>query len=793
MGRRAALEIVVGALAVLVLVPLAVVHVALRASLPRLDGEFHDMGVVGPVSIERDSSGVPTIEARNRVDLAFGIGFAHGQDRFFEMDLSRRLAAGELSELFGELAVKQDEKARIFGFRQVARASLAQASPEQRAVLEAYTRGVNAGLGSLRGRPWEYWVLSSAPIPWRPEDSLLVSHAMWWDLQYDGIEREILRRRINARLGGPECEGGWKCNLQFLYPRGTEWDAPDSPSGVINSGPVGTAGFIPPPDVLNIRAAPKAAALVLPGRDPDRDIGSNNWAVAGRLTATGAALVANDMHLRARVPAVWYRARMRVAADGPAALDLNGVTLPGVPLLVAGSNGHIAWGFTNSYGNWMHVRNDSCESPLSARSEEIRVRSQPARQFTVKSGPGGVLFAADPDGQGCWFVSWLAQQPAATNINLMSLERATSVAQALALAPAIGIPHQNLVIGDSQGQIAWTIGGRVPADTGPDRATGTMEWTSFDTHPRIVDPESGLIWTANARVTDDAGQQLSVGGADASVGADYDLAARAHQIRDDLLAIRQKAVPADMLRIQLDDRAEFLARWQKLMVSLLDPEALAGHAGRAELRSWVSGWNARASVDSVGYRLVRQFHERVSLSVWQMILGTLGVRSEGAEFTPSQFEGTLWRLVTEQPMHMLASSYSDWRQFLLAQVDATIADLGPNCTRLADCTWGSRNPVHIQHPLSRALPLLSGFLDMPRMELPGDHDMPRVQEGSIGASERFAVSPGHEDQGYIHMPGGQSGHPLSPYYRRGFMDWARGVPAPFLPGPAEHRLTLQAD
>lgn len=793
MGRRAALKLVVIALAVLVLLPLAIVHVGLRASLPRLDGEFHDMGVVAAVRIDRDAMGVPTIEARNRVDLAYGIGFTHGQDRFFEMDLSRRLAAGELSELFGALAVKQDEKARLFGFREVARASLAQASPEQRAVLEAYARGVNSGLASLRGRPWEYWVLSSAPVDWRPEDSLLVSHAMWWDLQYDGVDREILRRRINARLRGPECEGGWKCSLQFLYPRGTEWDAPDSASGVLNSGPVGVGGYIPPPEVLNVREGPQTAGPVLPGRDPDRGIGSNNWAVSGSLTATGAALVANDMHLRARVPAVWYRARMRLVGDAQTALDLNGVTLPGVPLLVAGSNGHIAWGFTNSYGNWIHVENASCDSPSATRIEEIRVKNQPAERFTVKSGPAGVLFTADPDGQGCWFVSWLAQQPAATNINLMSLERASSVAQALAIAPTIGIPHQNLVVGDSDGHIAWTIGGRVPVETGPGRAVGTMEWTTFDTHPRIVDPESGRIWTANARVTDDPAQQLAIGGADASVGADYDLAARARQIRDDLLAIKGKAGPADMLRIQLDDRAQFLARWQKLLLSLLDAESVAGHARRAELRNAVSAWNARASVDAVGYRLVREFHERVSLSVWQMILGSLRVRSEGAEFTPSQFEGTLWRLVTEQPMHMLAPNYTDWRQFLLSQVDATIAEPGPNCGRVADCTWGSRNPVHIQHPLSRALPLLSGFLDMPQMQLPGDHDMPRVQEGSIGASERFAVSPGHEDQGYIHIPGGQSGHPLSPYYRRGFMDWARGTPTPFLPGPAEHRLILEAD
>src|ERR1700736_2552797 len=232
---------VLAACAALILVPLAVAHLGLRASLPTIDGEVHHLGVGSPVTVDRDELGVPTIEAANRVDLAYGTGFVHGQDRFFEMDLSRRLAAGELSEVFGKAAVEQDKKARIFRFRQVAREALQQGTPEQRAVLEAYTRGVNAGLASLRSRPWEYWVLGLVPVEWRPEDTVLVSHAMWWDLQYSGIDREIVRLEVNARMHGPECEAGWKCGLQFLYPGQTEWDAPNASAGVVNAGPVSGA------------------------------------------------------------------------------------------------------------------------------------------------------------------------------------------------------------------------------------------------------------------------------------------------------------------------------------------------------------------------------------------------------------------------------------------------------------------------------------------------------------------------------------------------------------------------
>ena len=807
------LKYVVAACAALILVPLAVVHVVLRASLPRLDGEVHHMGVVSPVTIDRDALGVPTIEAANRVDLAYGIGFAHGQDRFFQMDVSRRLAAGELSEVFGEVAVGQDRKARLFRFRRVAREAVQQSTPEQRAVLEAYARGVNAGLAGLHSRPWEYWVLGSIPVEWKPEDTILVSHSMWWELQYSGINREILRQKINTRLRGPDCEAGWKCSLQFLYPKGTEWDAPNASTGVANAGPVsgaaGVAGVdaaeaaIPPPEVFNVRGGSTAGALpaaFAPDVASDTGIGSNNWAVSGRFTATGAALIANDMHLRARVPIVWYRARLRIAASATQpAVDLNGVTLPGAPLLVAGSNGYIAWGFTNSYGNWFHVHQADCALRGAIEREEIRVHNHPSTIISVQSGYGGVLFREEQS--TCWYVSWLAQQPAATNLNMMALERATSVAQALALAPTLGIPHQNFVVGDKEGHIAWTIAGRIPADTGPARTIGSPTWTTAETHPRILDPQVGRIWTANARATDDPGQQSVIGGIDASVGADYDLGARARQIRDDLLGIKGPAVPADMLRIQLDDRAVFLTRWRTLITDLLDADAVANHPERAEFRKLVSDWNARASVDAVGYRLVRAYHERTSKAVWTMMLGALGIAPDETAVThtgdgsaaPAQFEAALWRLVNERPMHMLASNYSDWRQFLLAQVDAAVADLHATCPQLASCTWGARKPVHIQHPLSAALPLLSGLLDMPAVELPGDHDMPRVQDGTIGASERFAVSPGHEDQGYIHIPGGQSGHPLSAYYKAGYMDWARGVATPFLPGASQHRLTLQSE
>jgi penicillin amidase len=785
----------------------------LRASLPQLDGKVRHAALIAPVTIERDRLGVPTIVAANRTDLAYATGFVHGQDRFFEMDLSRRLAAGELSELFGKVAVEQDEKARRFRFRSIARAVMQQATAEQRAIVEAYAKGVNAGLSSLRSRPWEYWVLGSPPVEWVPEDTILVEHAMWWDLQANGLRREMLRHEINARLGGTECDAGWKCALRFFYPARTQWDAPDGAS----TGPVAagfevalpTTGEVPGPEVLNVRAATGTTTAGVSATAPPRvpAVGSNNWAVAGRLTASGAALVASDMHLGQRVPATWYHVRLRTT--GTAAepgLDLNGVTLPGAPPLVAGSNGHIAWGFTNSYGDWLNVELVPCMSvgenelhtasatvALSTERETIRVHGGPAVIIEVKSGPEGVLLQADPNRQTCWFAAWLAQLPAATNMNILALEQAGSVDEALALAPGIGIPHQNFVVGDREGHIGWTIFGRIPTDIGAERSNGHSPWTTVENHPRIVDPTAGLIWTANARVTADEREETAIGGDLASLGAEYDLGARAQQIRDDLLALKAPATPADMLRIQLDDRAVFLTRWKDLLLGLIDADSVRGHPQRAEFRQLLESWQGRADVDSVAYRLVRAYHDRTQDAVWEMMARALKLPSDDQRMLPMQFEAPLWQLVHGQPLHMLAADYPNWREFLLAQLDATATELEKSCGRLEHCTWGSRKVVHIQHPVSRGLPFLSPLLDMPALQLSGDHDMPRVQDGAFGASERFAVSPGHEDQGYFHMPGGQSGHPLSPYYRAGFLEWAHGQPLPFLPGTAEHTLTLQPD
>jgi penicillin amidase len=777
---------------ILLLALAGVAYFTLRSSLPQLDGELRSADLAATTTIERDALGVPTIRGANRSDVAWATGFVHAQERFFQMDLSRRLAAGELSEIIGPLALDTDRRMRIHRFRDVARRVLANASAEDRAIAESYARGVNAGRAALDGRPFEYWLLQSAPTEWRAEDSILVVFAMYEQLNYDGFATESARGRVHEAV--PESL------YRFIYARGGEWDAPL----------VGPAFAIEPPPTaaefsLRSQTLPLERLTADLRHREDRVFGSNNWAVAGTHTATGAALLADDMHLGLSVPNTWYRARLQVAPDanqGP--IEVTGVTLPGVPLMVVGSNGRVAWGFTNSQGDWVDLivlqedpaepgRYATPEGPKSFETvrEVIHVRGASDETLEVLETIWGPVFDRDHAGRRR-AAAWIAHEPRATNFALRQLETAPDVAAALDIAARCGAPPQNFVAADAQGNIGWTIMGSIPVRHGYDSrvpsdwsqpGTGWQGWLAPDLYPRIINPPQGKIWTANARVVEgEALQRLGE--------SDLYLGARAQQIRDDLLPL-ESATAADMLAIQLDDRARFLERWHLKLEGLLDEAAVKDAPQRAGFRRLLQPWSGRASVESVAYRLVRAWRR----TMHDLVFGALTYQARSANEppdaieVPSQFEGPLWELMSTEPEHLLPANFKSWRELELNAVDVTIATLAKDCRALATCTWGDRNRVRIRHPLG-GLPLLGALLNMTQNELPGDSHMPRVQAVSFGASERLAVSPGHEAQGYFHMPGGQSGHPLSPFYRAGHDAWAEGRPLPFLPGATAHRLTF---
>ncbi|MBT8111171.1 MAG: penicillin acylase family protein [Gammaproteobacteria bacterium] len=784
--RRLLFRGIAGVLLLVVAVGIAATLV-LRASLPQLDGKIAVAGLGENANIARDSKGIPVITASSRADLAFATGFAHGQDRFFQMDMIRRKAAGELSEIIGAIAVDADRRYRFHRFRSKAQAVLDNAAEADRVLLAAYAEGVNSGLGSLGARPFEYFVLGAEPEPWSPADSVLVVFAMYLELNDSRATKEV-QRGLAHRVLSEEV-------YAWLYPQGTPWDAP------IMGGARAVAA-IPDPAVYSVRDKPdNASSAREAGRYPLR--GSNNWAVSGALTANGRAIVSNDMHLGLNTPNIYYQARLVV--DGLETYEVAGVTLPGAPFVIAGSNTQVAWGYTNSYGDWTDAvvlkpgsAPDTYKTPQGDRKftvhrESIKVKdSDPVTYLVRETIWGPVLDDTDyPDGEIA--VSWVAHRPEGVNLRLIDLEKAESVSAALDIANTMSMPPQNFVTGDADGNIGWTIAGRIPRKTDFNamlpadwsEQQGWQGWLDSDEYPRVENPQSGRIWTANARVTDaDALRVVGDGG--------YDLGARASQIRDALFAVDTFS-PEDMLAIQYDDRALFLARWRDLLLKVLDDATVADDADLAEYRRLANEWIPRADPASVGYRLVRAFRLEVEKRVFEVLMAPVReAYGDDVKLRRSnQFEAPLWALVTAQPLHMLPSNYADWHDFMVTAVRQNIDYMnetyeGPLSRR----TWGEINTAAIRHPLSRSIPLVGDLLDMPADALSGDLDMPKAQGPSFGASERFSVAPGDEANSILNMPTGQSGHPLSRFYSRGHEDWVQGRPSPFLPGPAEHRLTL---
>ena len=792
----------------------------MRSSLPQLDGTRAFAGLGAPVTIERDALGVPTIRGTSRNDVARATGFVQAQDRFFQMDLLRRTGAGELSELIGPATLAIDRAHRLHGFRRSAEKILATMPAEQRALLDAYTAGVNAGLGTLSTTPWEYLALRTTPRPWQSQDSLLVIYAMWFDLQDANARYEQSIRALRLSLG--------QAGLDFFAPRGDSWDA-------ALDGSVFPGTSLPP---IRVKPAELETVESLSPNPQDRATsnelepltpGSNAFAVDGAHTATGAAMLANDMHLSINVPRLWYRAVLHWPDAAGKLQRIAGVMLPGTPAVIAGSNGHIAWGFTNSYVDTTDVVLTETDGTaqilyhtphgwieIEERSEPIKVRGAATVPFTARWTEWGPIIGGPEEGR-YRVLRWNAHNAESTNWNLLEFETATTVDAAVSIAHRAGMPNLNLIVADTNGAIAWTVTGTLPKRVGYDGrqpvswAFGDRKWdgwlqpaeipviripaksqTADSSTPPVVTAESltrdGVLWAANQRLV--GGAALAKLGDNGYMGG-----ARGGQIRDDLhqlLTTGKKAVPTDLLAMQLDDRALYLERWQKVLLTILSDETVAKNHDRSDLRDAVRQWNGRASIDSAAYRLVRSFHQKLAARALDPFFAKARDTYDGFDSSQFHCDDALWQLVQQKPLRLLNPAHKSWEELMLAAADDVIAEVDQAGLPFKRFTWGARNTLRMQHPFSRFLPkILARLIDMPAQPLSGDNDMPRVQSPAFGASERMVVSPGHEEEGILHLPGGQNGNPLSPYYRAGHAAWVKGEPTPFLPGPAQHTLTLQ--
>ncbi len=843
-------RLIIGALLAILALGALLVVVALwevSRSVPTLDGQAKVPGLRASVTVSRDALGTAVVKGADRLDVARGLGFVHAQERFFEMDLTRRSAAGELSELFGSVALERDKKRRAHLMRAMLTARLATMNADERALLQAYADGVNAGLAQLGARPWQYLLLRAEPKAWQPVDSLLVIGEMFWMLQGSSVDEGLERAQWRECVG--DAVSDW------LEPRGGRWDA-------ALDGSVLKSGDMPGPERLDLRrsapAAPASGASSVVARaeasplflddatTADRReplVGSNNWAVSGTRSVAGDAMLANDMHLSLGAPSIWFRAQFEIGGQSP--VRAEGVTLPGVPAMVAGSNGHVAWGFTNSYGqwfDWVKVPEPPDPGRLTHRTEVIAVKGGADVKLDVMQFAG--LPVIEKSGAQSYALHWVADAGAAYSLALDEMLRVRSVREAMVVAASSGIPEQNILAADDQGGIAWTIAGarlntRQPAASTfgkfvPATALAQLQQPFLASSRSLIlpidqNPSDGQLWTANARTYDDefgtrvraaARAQASARGTTVSLpplpdphdepfedppgshapgfqdqlfssaigDGGYDLGARARQIRD-----RLQAAPMfdeqTLGAIHFDDEALFLRPWAARIAAVT-----TGTAARPDVTKLLLDWNGRADADQAGYRLVREVRTHVLDALWAAWTPPLiqAGRCPDRKFDwHARFEYAAEDVLDKHPAHLLPRGFATWDAFVLAQVDATVADMTHRSARpLAEATWGEANRSRIGHVLSRALPILSRLLDMPSLPQSGDRNMPHVASPTFGQSERLVVAPGHEERATLAMPGGQSGHPMSPYYGAGHADWVAGRATPLLAGAAQHVLTL---
>ena len=732
-------------------------------SLPSLDDSLNTSGVTQETSIERDALGTAVITAQNRLDAAYALGYAHGQDRFFQMDMLRRNAAGELSHVVGDVALEVDKSHRFHQFRKRAKAIVATMPDAQQAILKRYAQGVNEALSSLTTKPFEYALTGATPEEWLPEDSLLVSFTMYLDLQHAQVNRDLALTELGYAFG-PHM-------VDFLVQTSHYQAALDGSLLALSEQPV---------PVINQGDEPFA---YLPIEEP-LDIGSNNWAVTGHLTESGHGMLADDMHLSLRVPIIWYRAQLNYQENNQP-YQVTGVSLPGTPAIVVGSNGKVAWGFTNANldnVDWIAL-DDATETETQV--EIIKTPNSEVRFEIEMSHYGPVREIAGKR----YALAWVAHQPYAVDLELAGMEQVKNVDEAMAVAEDVGIPLQNMVIADNQGNAAWKAAGAITARKTPTYVAIPEHdysdlWSQDEPDaPYFKNPDHGRLWTGNSRV-------ISAHDMPRYGDGGYALGARAAQIRDRMFEY-QHFDEQTFYTIQLDNEARFLQKWHALLFTTLSKDETKY---AAELEA-LNNWQQCACPESVGYTLVRRFRS----TVIDQLMAPLEHHLKSVDLSLSpvlrHVEPGIWQILEQQPPSWLPkgnNSYSDYLQSAYDLTRQTLADKHQNgqSDTLAGLSWGEVNALAVEHPFASQIPLLGSWLNMPVYQGFGDSYMPAVQGPQFGASQRLLVQPGREQDGILTVPGGQSGHPLSKYYKAGFSEYAEQQSTPLLPGEVLHKVEI---
>ncbi len=756
-----------------------------RASLPQVDGQVRVEGLAAPVTVIRDAQGVPHIRAANLHDLLFAQGYITAQDRLWQMDATRRAALGELAEIVGPEAVERDRHQRLLLVRSTTERAWDALPASTHESFQAYASGVNAFIASHRGGlPVEFRLLRYAPRAWTPDDSLALGLFLHQMLTHGQYRRQLGREKILAKLG-PELTAD-------LYPNSSWHDhPPGAEAKPFDEEPSDEDDDDQPEPPPLVRTSLETTSVdpgdwfstALPG-------GSNNWVLSGAHTVSGKPLLSNDMHLLQQMPSLWYEAQLEVAApapgSNPASFDVAGFTLPGLPFVLVGHNQRIAWGATNLGADVedLYIESFNAQGEYQTpegwkkpeiRHETIHVKGKPDVSLDVvitRHGP--VISDLIPGETRKLALQWAPlKDPAFVSYPFFELDSAQNWEEFRRALSPMGGPSLNFVYADVDGHIGYQAEGRIPlraAATNGVPVAGNdnaHEWTAvvpFEKLPSVFDPPSGIIATANARITPDKYPYL--------LSSEWMAPYRTERIYRVLQSGRQFA-PEDMLALEMDVESEFDHFCAERFVYAIDHAKNPSARARAAA-DLMRSWDGRVTVDSAAATLA----VLARTQLWRMLLEP----RLGADYKLYHWgmqSVALENILLQQPPRWLPAKYANYDELLAAAVEAVVAS--PEAPKsLSSWTWGKARPFRLEHPVLGEIPLLGRWAGPGRYQAAGDgYTVKQMGHGESHAyqqapSERMTVDFSNLDTSTMNIVTGQSGQIFSPHYLDQWQAWAEG-------------------